>query len=155
MGQDTATQSEWTPTGCNITGWILNTQCWGKKKSLSFLPPWEFHTPLSLGTPRLLINLPRKWLSHSSVSQSCPTLCDTMNCSMPPCPSPTPGVHSNSCPSNRWCHLAISSPVTPFSSCLQSFPASESFPVSWLFASGGQSTRASASASVLPMNIQD
>ena len=72
----------------------------------------------------------------------------------PPCPSPTPGVHSNSCPSSRWCHPAISSSVVPFS-CLQSFPASVSFPMSWLFTSGGQNIGASASASVLPVNIQD
>ena len=72
-----------------------------------------------------------------------------------PCPSPTPGVCSNSCPSCRWCHPTISSSVVPFSSCLQSFPASGSFPVSQLFASGGQSIGVSASASVLPVNIQD
>ena len=70
-----------------------------------------------------------------------------------PCPSPTPGACSNSCPLNRWCHPTISSSVVPFSSCLQSFPASGSFPVSQFFASGGQSIGASASASVLPMNI--
>ena len=75
--------------------------------------------------------------------------------SRPPCPSPTPGVHTNPCPSTRWCHPAISSSVIPFSSCPQSFPASGSFPVSQLFASGGQITGASALASVLPMNIQD
>ena len=73
----------------------------------------------------------------------------------PPCPSPTPGVHSNSCPSSQWCHPAISSSVVPFSSCPQSLPASESFPMSQLFASGGQSTGGSAPASVLPMNTQD
>ena len=73
----------------------------------------------------------------------------------PPCPSPTPGVYSNSCPSCRWCHPTISSSVIPFSSRLQSFPASGSFPVSWFFSSGGQSIGVSASASVLPMNIQD
>ena len=73
----------------------------------------------------------------------------------PPCPSPTPGVHSNSCPSSQWCHPAISSSVIPFSSCPQSFPASGSFPVSQLFAWGGQSIRVSASASVLQMNTQD
>ena len=73
----------------------------------------------------------------------------------PSCPSPTPGVHSNSCPSSRWCHPAISSSVIPFSSCPQSLPASESFPMSQLFAWGGQSTGVSASASVLPMNTQD
>ena len=73
----------------------------------------------------------------------------------PPCPSPTPKVHPNSCPSGWWCHPTTSSPVVPFSSRLQSFPASGSFPVSQYFTSGGQSIGASASASVLPMNIQD
>ena len=73
----------------------------------------------------------------------------------PPCPSPTPGVHPNSCPSSRWCHPAISSSVVPISSCPQSLPASESFPMSQVFTWGGQSIRVSASASVLPMNTQD
>ena len=73
----------------------------------------------------------------------------------PPCPSQTPRVASNSCPSSWWCHPAISSSVVPFSSCPQSFPASGSFPISQLFAWGGQSTGVSASASVLPMNTQD
>jgi len=73
----------------------------------------------------------------------------------PPCPSPTPGVHSDSCPSSRWCHLAISSSVVLFSSCPQTFPASESFPMSQLFAWGGQSTGVSALASFLPENTQD
>ena len=73
----------------------------------------------------------------------------------PPCPSPSPGVHSNSCPSSRWCHPVISSSVVPFSSCPQSLPASESFPVSQLFKSGGQSTGVWASTSVLPVNTQD
>ena len=72
-----------------------------------------------------------------------------------PCPSPTPRACSNSCPSSRWCHLTISCSVIPFSSRLQSFPAQRSFPVSQFFASGGQSIGTSASASVLPMNIQD
>ena len=71
----------------------------------------------------------------------------------PPCPSPTPGVYSNSCPSCWWCHPTISSSVIPFS-WLQSFLASGSFPVSQFFTSGGQSIGVSASASVLPMNIQ-
>ena len=70
-----------------------------------------------------------------------------------PCPSPSPGVFENSCPLSRWCHPTISSPVVPFSFCPQSFPASGSFPMSQLFASGGQSIE--ASASVLPMNIWD
>ena len=71
-----------------------------------------------------------------------------------PCPSPTLRVHSNSCPLSRWCHPTISSSVVPFFSCPQSFPASGSFPVSQLFTSGGQSIGASASTSVLAMNIQ-
>ena len=73
----------------------------------------------------------------------------------PPCPSPTPRVHSNSCLSNWWCHPAISSSVVPFSSCPQYLPASESFPISQLFSWGGQSFGISALASVLPMNTQD
>ena len=72
----------------------------------------------------------------------------------PPCPSPTPRVHSDSHPSSRWCHLAISSSVVPFSSCSQSLPASESFPMSQLFVWGGQSTGASALASFFPKNTQ-
>ena len=73
----------------------------------------------------------------------------------PPCPSPTPGVYPNSCLLSQWCHPTISSSVVPFSSCPQSFPASGSFPRSQLFASGGQTIGPSASASVLPMNIQN
>ena len=73
----------------------------------------------------------------------------------PPCPSPTPGVHPNSCPSSWWCHPAISSSGVPFSFCPQSLPASGSFPMSQLFAWGGQSIGVSASASFLPMNTQD
>ena len=72
-----------------------------------------------------------------------------------PCPSPTPGAYSNSHPSSRWCHPTILSSVVPFSSCLQSFPASGSFQIGQFFASGGQNIGISASASVLPMNIQD
>ena len=72
----------------------------------------------------------------------------------PPCPLPTPRVHSNSCPSSWWCHPAISSSVIPFSSCPQSLPASESFPMSQLFAWGGQSTGVSILASFLPKNTQ-
>ena len=73
----------------------------------------------------------------------------------PPCPSPTPRVHPNSCPLSRWCHPAISYSVVPFSSCPQSIPASESFPMSQLFAWGDQSIRVSALASVLPKNTRD
>ena len=92
----------------------------------------------------------------SSVAQSCLTLQPHgLQHTRPPCPSPTPRAYSNSCPLSRWCHPTISSSVVPFSSCLQSFPASGSFLMSWLFSSGGQSIGVSASASVLPMNIQD
>ena len=119
-----------------------------------------------------------------SVAKSSLTLCDPMECNMPdfsqfssvqlscsvvsnslwphesqhprpPCPSPTPRVYSNSCPSSRWCHSAISSSVVPFSSCPQSLPASGSFPMSQLFVWGGQSIGVSVSESVLPMNTQD
>ena len=72
-----------------------------------------------------------------------------------PCPSPTPGAYVNSCPLSQWCHPAVSSSIIPFSSCLQSFPASGSLQMSHFFESGGQSIGVSASASVLPMNIQD
>ena len=73
----------------------------------------------------------------------------------PPCPSPTPGIHSNSRPSSQWCHPAISSSVVPFSPCPQSLPASECFPMSQFFAWGGQSTGISALASFLPKDTQD
>ena len=92
------------------------------------------------------------------VAKSCLTLWDPVDYSTsgrPPCPSPSPGVCSNSCPLSRWCLPNISSSVAPFSSYLQSLPASEFFPMSQFFASDGQSIRASASASVLPVNIQD
>ena len=111
----------------------------------------------------------------------CLTLCDPMDCNTPgfssvqfshsvmsnslkphesqhirpPCPSPTPGVYSNSSPLSRWCHPTILSSVVPSSSCPQSLPASGSFPLSQLFAWGGQSIGVSAPASVLPMNTQD
>ena len=91
----------------------------------------------------------------NSFTQSCPTLCDPMNYITPGLPvHPTPGVYPNSCPSSRWCHPAISSSVIPFSSCPWSLPASESFPMSQLFAWGGQSTRASALASFPPKKSQ-
>ena len=90
-----------------------------------------------------------------SVTKSCPTLCDPVTAAHPASyPSPAPGVYSNSCPLSGWCHPAISSSVIPFS-CLQPIPASGSFLTSQFFASGGQSIGVSASASVLPMNIQD
>ena len=92
-------------------------------------------------------------VQFSSVAQSCPSLRHHgLQHARPPCPSPTPGVNPNPCPSSRWCHPAISSSVIPFSSCLQPFPTSGTFPMSQLFTSGGQSIGVSGSASVLPMN---
>ena len=94
-------------------------------------------------------------IQFSSVTQLCPTLCNPMDCSTPGFPVHDQlRVYSNSCPLSWWCHPNISSFVAPLSSCLQSFPALGSFPMSQLFTSGGQSTGVSASASVLPMNIQ-
>jgi len=91
--------------------------------------------------------------SHSVVSDSLRP--HELQHARPPCRSPTPRVHSNSSPSSQWCHPAVSSSVIPFSSCPQSLPASESFPMSQLFTSGDQSIGVSALASVLPMNTQD
>ena len=95
-------------------------------------------------------------VQFSSVTQLCLTLWPHgLQHARPPCPSPTPGVYSISCPLCQWCHPAISSSVVPLFSCPQSFPASGSFPMSQFFTSGGQSIGVSASTSVLPMNIQD
>ena len=94
-------------------------------------------------------------VQFSSVAHPCPTLCHPMDCSTPGFPVCHLGACSNSCPSSRWCHPAISSSVIPFSCCPQSLQASGSFPMSQLFAWGGQSIGFSALASVLPMNIQD
>ena len=96
---------------------------------------------------------------YDSVQFSCSVMSNSLwphevQHARPPCPLPTPEVYPNSCPLSQWCHPTISSSVVPFS-CPQSFPAPGSFPMSQLFISGGQSTRVSASASVLPMNTQD
>ena len=95
-----------------------------------------FSSVQSLSRVRLFVT---PWLQHAK----------------PPCPSPTPRVHPNPCPSIWWYHPTISSSVIPFSSCPQSLPASESFQMNQLFTSGGQSTGVAASTSVLPMNTQD
>ena len=98
--------------------------------------------------------------NSSSVQFSCSVMSDSLwphepQHARPPCPSTTPGVHPNPCPLSQWCHPTISSSVIPFSSCPQSFPASGSFQMSQLFASGGQSIGVSASTWVLPVNTQD
>ena len=119
-----------------------------KRDSESF---WHKHQKMTEKSALLLV------FQFSSVAQLCPIPCDPhgLKHARLPCPSPTPGVYPNSCPLSRWCHPTISSSVVPFSSCLQSFPASGSFPLSQFFLSGGQSIRVSALASVLPMIIQD
>ena len=95
-------------------------------------------------------------VQFSSAAQSCLTLRPHgLHHARPPCPSPTPRIYSNSCPSSQWCHPTISSSIVPLPSCPQSFPASGSFQMSHFFASGGKGIGVSASASVLPMNIQD
>ena len=105
----------------------------------------------------LFVHIQFSSAQFSSVTQSCPTLCDPhgLQHARLPCPSPTPRACSNSCPSSWWCYSTILTSVVPFASCLQSFPASGSFPMSQFFASSGQSIGTSASASVLPMKIQD
>ena len=105
-----------------------------------------------LGKPHIKY-VPSVQFSHSVASHSLRP--HELQHTRPPCPSPTPGAYSNSCPSSWWCHPAISSSVVPFSSCPQSLPASGSFPMSQLFSWGGQSIGVLASASVLPMNTQD
>ena len=102
----------------------------------------------------------RGFIIFSSVQFSCSVVSDSLRPhglqhARPPCPSPMPRVHPNSCPLSQWCHPTISSSVVPFFSCLQSFPASRSFQMSQLFTSGGQNIGVSASASVPPMNTQD
>ena len=102
---------------------------------------------------RIMLQFSSVQLSRSVVSDSLRP-CELQH-TRPPCPSPTPRVHSNSHPLSQWCHPAISSSVVPFSSCLQFLPASESFPVSQLFTWGSQSTGVSVLASFLPKNTQD
>ena len=107
-----------------------------------------------------ILTSPFSWCTYFTLVQFSSVVSDSLRPhelqhSRLPCPSPTPGVYSNSCASSRWCHPTISSSVIPFSSRLQSFPASGSFLMSQFFTSGGQSIGVSASASVLPMTTQD
>ena len=125
------------------------------KSALWNSAPWS-----SLGTEVKFPDSLANYFIFSSVQFSHSIMSDSLRPhdlqhARPPCPSPTPGVYSNSCPLSQWCHPAISSSVVPFPSCPQSFPASGSFPMSQLFAWGGQSIGVSASASVLPVNAQD
>ena len=121
---------------------------WAVSCSISILLPTFVEPWCRVPPPRSLLQFSHSVVSYSLQPHESPH-------ARPSCPSPTHGVYSNSCPSSRWCHPAISSSVVPFSSCPQSLPASESFPMSQLFAWGGQSIGVSALASVLPMNTQD
>ena len=142
------------------------------RSGLTCPPLWDFPDPgiepasLTSNLHWLVGSLPLAWpgkpnvRQFSSVQFSRSVVTDSLRPhelqhARPPCPSPALGAYSNSCPSSRCCHPAISSSVVPFSSCPQSLPASGSFPMSQLFAWGGQSTGASASVSAPPMNTQD
>ena len=131
---------------------------WETSLWLHFVPPDSLEHTVTHSTLNLHLQQHRVkslQVQFSSVAQSCPTLCDPMNHRTPGLLSITNyGVHSDSRPSSQWCHPAISSPIVPFSSCPQSLPASESFPMSQLFTWGGQSTGVSALASFLPKKSQ-
>ena len=121
-------------------------------KTWTQLSNWHFHFTWSQNRQSFKFAFSSVQFSHSVVSDS--LWPHEPQHARPPCPSPTPGVHPNPCPLSRRCHPTISSSVVPFSSCPQSFPASGYFPVSQLFASGGQNIGVSVSTSVLPMNTQ-
>ena len=123
---------------------------WHLKITIVQLPSWcpTLSDPMDCSLPSSSTH----GIFQARVLELCLTLCNAMDCKLP-CSSPSPRVCPSSCPLNRWCHPTISSSVALFS-CLQPFPASGSFPLSQLLASGGQCFGASASASVLPKNIQ-
>ena len=138
--------------GIQVNPWLIHVDVW--QKPLQYckvinLQLIKINEKKKIREPRIVL----VQCSRSVVSDSLQP--NGLQRARLPCPSPTPRACSNSCPLSQWCHPIISSSVVPFSSCLQSFPGSGSSPVSQLFASGGQSIGASASASVLPMNIQD
>ena len=129
-------------------------------KWLKLILKWNKNSILHLksftNSSNVLWKIPRTWncycFSHQVVSDS--LWPHELQRTRLPCPLLSPRACSNHCPCSRWCHPTISSSVVHFSSCLQPFPVSRSFPMSWLFASGGQNIGASASASVLPINTQ-
>ena len=142
---------------------VAKSQTWlstHKKHSATYNKPWQiFNEKKKIAKTKFPPSVTWceqfNWVqfSHSVMSNSLQP--HGLQCARLPCPSPTPGSSSKSCPSSQWCHPTISSSIIPFSSCFQSFTASESFLTSQFFASGDQSVVDSASASVLPMNIQD
>ena len=150
---------------CYVLCWIApNNRCefysWWKGIGKLFLPSKGSLTSLPEPTFKALKVMVAPLNKTSSVQFGHSVMSNSLRPhgpqhAMPPCPSPNPGVHSNSCPLTQWCHPTISSPVVLFSSCPQSFPASGSFQMSQFFTSGGQSIGVSASTSVPPMTIQD
>ena len=134
--------------GLMVDSWLL----WSRKWSPATLKEWARDSGRVSGTKSGTRDSVSQF-SHSVMSDS--LWPHGLQHARPLCPSPTPGVYSNLCPLSQWCHPTISSSFIPFSSHLLSFPAPGSFPVSQFFASGGQSIGVSASASVLPMNVQD
>ena len=151
---------EHTPGDCEGQESLVCCSPWGRKEldMIEWLNCEVTVFPRSVQC--LFLIMPTQRTSISSVQFSCSVLSNSLRPrgmlhTRLPCPSPTLRAHSNSCPSSWWCHPTISSYVVLFSSCLQSFSASGSFPMNQFFESGGQSIGVSASASVLPMNIQD
>ena len=144
--------SGWKAHTCESIPFSINSEQYTCRP---FLRLWFFQR-FSQKIPSLVYSV----ITGVSVQFSCSVVSDSLRLhesqhARPPCPSPTPGVHSDSSPSSRWCHPAVSSSVVPFFSCPQSLPASKSFPMSQLFTWGGQSTRVSASASFHPKKSED
>ena len=147
----------WSLHSLSMGAISIYSNLWALPKGLQFINRYMMHFDIKISCEggqlrKRSKNSPSVQFSRSVMSNSLQP--HESQHSRPPCPSPTPGVYPNSCPSSRWCHLAISSSVVPFSSCLQSLPASESFLMSQLFTWGGQSTGVSALASFLPKKSQ-
>ena len=145
---------------CIWGNWVNRTSVLSKVKHWFFFCSYDWKELSVVIALHFVSSINRYDGQFSSVQFSCSVVSYSLwphelQHARPPCPSPTPGVYSNPCLSSRWCHPTISSSVIPFSSCPQSLPASGSFPMSQLSATGGQSIGVSASASVLPMNTQD
>ena len=155
-GVDSAVLSSVAPSLLAPAPWHINII--GASFQKQFKPPYT--TSSSLGKKSSLKKVLYLPPPIPSVQFSCSVMSNSfqphgLQHAMLPCSSPTPGAYSNSCPSSQWCHPTILSSVNPFSSCLQSFPASGSFPMSQIFTSGGQSIGVSTSTSVYPMNTHD
>ena len=148
---------DWSPLGSSVLGFILLSE-WPLSASSLRKTHLKDSVPFSRGHAQAAFSWERVQFSsvqfsHSVLSNS--LWLHVLQHARPPCPIWTPGAYANSCPLSWWCHPTISSSVIPFSSCLQSFPASGSFLMSQFFESGGQSIGVSSSTSILPMNTED